>query len=75
MLKSTNPNTSPIEIRKAFIRDDDHELSNSSLKEKDLQVDYEHDQWWITYLPTGAQWGVHDTENGFCFEQVSEGEE
>lgn len=45
--------------------------------------DFEHGQWWITDLDTGAQWSVCDAEgteangvfDGFCFERVTEGEE
>ena len=45
-----------------------------------LQADFEHGQWWITAIDTGAQWSVCDAEgkcavDGFCFEQVSYGEE
>lgn len=41
---------------------------------------YEHGQWWVTQPSTGAQWAVNDAEGpgstgGFCFEQVSAGEE
>jgi hypothetical protein len=44
---------------------------------------FEHGQWWITDLDTGDQWAVNDAEgseangvfDGFCFEQVSHGEE
>ncbi len=47
--------------------------------EQDLQVDFEHGQWFVTHKPTGAQWSVNDAEvNGedtWDFEQVSEGEE
>jgi hypothetical protein len=39
-----------------------------------INADFEHGQWWITDLDTGAQWSVHDTNGkGFCFEQVSQG--
>ena len=42
----------------------------------ELQSDFEHGQWWITHVPTGAQWSVCDSEPGpFCFEQVTRGEE
>jgi hypothetical protein len=42
-----------------------------------LQADYEHGQWWITDLDTGAQWSVHDCSRpaGFDFEQVTRGDE
>jgi predicted cupin superfamily sugar epimerase len=44
------------------------------------QADFEHGQWWVTCLSTGAQWSVVDcqTQNGvdyLDFEQVSRGEE
>lgn len=46
-------------------------------------VFFEHGQWWVENMRTGAQWSVCDSEggegiytfNGFCFEQVSRGEE
>lgn len=46
-------------------------------------VFFEHGQWWVENSKTGAQWSVCDSEgaegihtfNGFCFEQVSRGEE
>lgn len=48
-----------------------------------IQADFEHGQWWITFLGTGAQWSVCDADgtadngvvDGFCFEQVTEGDE
>lgn len=40
-----------------------------------LSADFEHGQWWITDLDTGAQWSVVDTSRGYDFEQVTEGEE
>lgn len=45
-----------------------------------LQVDFEHGQWWVTLLDSGAQYGVHDAEggdsiDGFSFEQVTRGED
>lgn len=46
----------------------------------DVNVDFEHGQWWVTEILTGAQWSVVDVEgpntsDGFDFEQVSLGEE
>jgi len=43
-------------------------------------ADFEHGQWWITYLLTGAQWPVCDADgvgstDGFCFERVTQGDE
>lgn len=44
-----------------------------------LQADFDQ-QWWVTDLDSGAQWSAIDatgpnTEDGFCFEQVTQGEE
>ena len=44
------------------------------------ETDFEHGQWWITDLRTGAQWSVVDAEggrsvDGFDFEQVTYGED
>lgn len=44
-----------------------------------LQYDFEHGQWWVTYKPSGAQWSVVDCQTGggedyFDFEQVSDGD-
>lgn len=41
---------------------------------------YEHGQWWINDRRNGAQWSVCDAEgygstNGFCFEQVTNGDD
>ncbi len=46
----------------------------------EVQVNFEHGQWWVTVKPTGAQWSVHDAEghgsvDGFGFEQVTEGDD
>lgn len=45
-----------------------------------LSADFEHGQWWLTDLRSGAQWSVCDAEgantaHGFCVEQVTEGDE
>ena len=45
-----------------------------------FHADFEHGQWWITRLSTGAQWSVVDAEggravDGFDFEQVTDGDE
>lgn len=44
------------------------------------QADFEHGQWWITDLRSGAQWSVVDcqTQDGvdyLDFEQVTRGDE
>ena len=43
-------------------------------------VIFEHGQWWIENVRTGAQWAVNDAEgsgsfDGFDFEQVTQGDE
>ncbi len=45
-----------------------------------LSVHFEHGQWWVIKIDTGAAWSVVDATggsslNGFDFEQVAEGEE
>jgi hypothetical protein len=45
-----------------------------------LRADYEHGQWWITDLETGAQWSVVDCWTDaigdyFGFEQVTAGDD
>lgn len=45
-----------------------------------LAADFEHGQWWVTNLDSGAQWSVVDaagpgTVDGFDFEQITQGEE
>lgn len=42
-----------------------------------LQFDYEHGQWWVTNIMTGAQWSVVDanTPSGLDFEMVTSPEE
>lgn len=50
--------------------------ARKQLKLRRLQVDFEHGQWWVTDLRSGAQWSVTDanTTSGFDFEQVTEGD-
>ncbi len=50
------------------------------IKSKDFVTFYEHGQWWVEDVTTGAQWSVVDAVggravNGFDFEQVTDGEE
>lgn len=52
----------------------------SGIAEGTIQSNFEHGQWWITVLESGAQWSVCDAEggdavDGFCFEQITEGED
>lgn len=43
-----------------------------------MAAHFEHGQWWVTELQTGAQWSVVDCEGPagfyFDFEQVSRGD-
>ncbi len=54
--------------------------ANAVLGRKRFQVDFEHGQWWVTELGTGAQWSAcdsgpgPDSHGGFCFEQVTQGD-
>jgi hypothetical protein len=56
------------------------EAAKESLQRQNLSADFEHGQWWITDLDSGAQWSVVDAEggnsiDGFDFEQVTQGDE
>lgn len=67
MSRSSNPRTSP----RVILREARRLLG----RRRRLQADYEHAQWWVTDLATGAQWSVSDSEPGpFCFEPVAQGE-
>lgn len=51
-----------------------------SARRRRLAADFEHGQWWVTDLKSGAQWSVVDAEggesvDGFDFEQVTLGDE
>jgi len=36
---------------------------------------FEHGHWWVEHQPSGAQWDAVDTNYGFDFERVSEGDD
>ena len=61
------------------MRDEVYTAAMQDLNVSDIQVDFEHGQWFVTQLSTGAQWSVHDAEsNGneyFEFDQISEGDD
>ena len=42
-----------------------------------LQAHWEHNQWWVSNLDTGAQWSVHlcSGPEALTFEQVSDGDD
>lgn len=81
MLK-TEKNTKAMQQR-ILLAAADHHILGKRFKQGTscgLSVDFEHGQWWITELETGAAWSVVDAEgghavDGFDFEQVSEGDE
>lgn len=86
----TERNTYSMEVRveRAFRKSDIYRnlprCSKGAVRRmRRVNADFEHGQWWITDLRTGAQWSACDAEgseangvfDGFCFEQVSRGEE
>jgi hypothetical protein len=80
MLK-TEQNTAKMEERvlRAFRKWAAFRIPFSGLS-RDISANFEHGQWWVTQIDTGAQWSVVDAEggssvDGFDFEQVTEGEE
>jgi len=42
---------------------------------REYKAFFEHDHWWVEHQPSGAQWDAVDTNRGFDFERVSEGDE
>jgi len=45
-----------------------------ALAPNEFDAVFEHGQLWIVHNPSGAQWSVVDTNYGFSFEMVSEGD-
>jgi len=39
------------------------------------QINFEHEQWWVTCLHCGAQWSVVNTNDGYDFEEVTPSDE
>jgi hypothetical protein len=67
VLSSTDNAKTEREIKSAFR--DQFGMGNR------IQTNFEHGQWWITDLDTGAQWSVVDSSDGFDFEEVTPAEE
>lgn len=48
-------------------------------RKRRFQADFEHGQWWVTDLDSGAQWSVVDCQRDgidyLDFEEVTRGEE
>ena len=42
---------------------------------RNASVFFEHGHWWVENAHTGAQWDAVDTNDGFDFEQVTDGED
>lgn len=71
----TETNTPAIERR--VLRAAVHTLGG---RRREYQADFEHGQWWITRLASGAQWSVVDCQTAagvdyLGFERVSQGDE
>jgi hypothetical protein len=54
--------------------------AHKALKRRNLTTFFEHGQWWVEHLPSGAQWSVCDASgpscpDGFDFEEVTLGSE
>jgi hypothetical protein len=74
MALKTETNTPKIEA--AVLRAVKAQLVNRARRLNEFRAFFEHGQFWVEHLPSGAQWSVCDCEPGdFCFEQVTEGEE
>ncbi len=70
MLKSeTNSREIELEIRATFEQTDEVNIHHP------VQLDFEQGQWFVTCIKCGKQWSVNDTEDDFCFEEVSCGDE
>ena len=55
-------------------------LVNPARRYAEFRTFFEHGQWWVEHLPSGAQWSVCDASgpscpDGFDFEQVTPGSE
>jgi hypothetical protein len=72
---NTETNTPAMEAR--ILRAVNTQLVNPARSYVEFSAVFEHGQWWITHLPSGAQWSVCDASgpNGFDFEQVTLGSE
>lgn len=71
------------EVEHAFFASDaysDYADENFTNGEADYEAAFEHDQWWVTCLPTGRVWSVvergsSDDDTFLDFEVLEMGEE
>lgn len=78
MKLKTETNTPAMERRilRAFLAFRDYDIAHA----RQISVDFEHGQWWVTDKPSGAAWSVVDAEgrgaiDGFDFERITQGDE
>jgi hypothetical protein len=75
---NTETNTHAMETR--ILKAVNGKLVNPARRYVEFRTFFEHGQWWIEHLPSGAQWSVCDASgpscpDGFDFEQVTQGDE
>jgi hypothetical protein len=78
LLLNTETNTPAMEAR--ILRAVNTQLGNPARSYVEFSAAFEHGQWWVEHLPSGAQWAVNDAETRdgeatFDFEQVTLGSE
>jgi len=75
---NTETNTPAMEAR--ILKALKKKLVNPARTYVEFRAFFEHGQWWVEHLPSGAQWSVCDATgpscpDGFDFEQVTQGDE
>jgi hypothetical protein len=75
---NTERNTPAIEAR--ILRAVKNLLTNPARTYGEFRAFFEHGQWWVEHLPSGAQWSVCDSyepscPDGFDFELVTQADE
>jgi hypothetical protein len=73
---NTETNTPAMEAR--ILKAVKKALVNPARRYAEFRAFFEHGQWWIEHLPSGAQWSVCDASgpscpDGFDFEEVTQG--
>ena len=72
---NTEKNTAAMERRVLRAAKDAARAGEIHAKPRNITTVFEHGQWWIEDRDSGAQWSACDTNRGFCFEQVTDGQE